>query len=63
MRLDHDMWGWMVEDNICFCLSYRFRQPHAVLALEAGLHCLIEKPFATSTADARAIEGLASAAE
>jgi predicted dehydrogenase len=53
----------MVEDNICFCLSYRFRQPHAVLALEAGLHCLIEKPFATSTADARAIVGLASAAE
>ena len=43
------------------CSPHRLHREHAVMALEVGLHCIIEKPFATSAADAQAIEDLARA--
>lgn len=48
-------------DAVDICSPHRLHREHAMLALEAGLHCLIEKPFTTSTADARAIVDLARA--
>ena len=45
------------------CSPHRLHREHAVMALEVGLHCIIEKPFATSAADAQAIEGLARACD
>jgi predicted dehydrogenase len=48
-------------DAVDICSPHRLHREHAALALEAGLHCLIEKPFATSAADAQAIADLAHA--
>jgi predicted dehydrogenase len=48
-------------EAVDICSPHRLHRAHAMLALEAGLHCVIEKPFATSAADARAIADLARA--
>jgi predicted dehydrogenase len=48
-------------EAVDICSPHRLHHAHAVLALEAGLHCLIEKPFATSAADAQVIADLARA--
>jgi predicted dehydrogenase len=48
-------------EAVDICSPHQLHRKHAVLALEAGLHCLIEKPFSTTAADAQAIADLACA--
>lgn len=42
-------------DAVDICSPHRLHHEHALLVLNAGLHCLIEKPFATTAEAARAI--------
>ncbi|MBL6599440.1 MAG: Gfo/Idh/MocA family oxidoreductase [Alphaproteobacteria bacterium] len=48
-------------DAVDICSPHRLHKDHAMVALRAGLHCLIEKPFATTSKDALAIAAAARA--
>jgi len=50
-------------DAVDICSPHRFHKDHAILALRAGLHCVIEKPFATTARDAEAIAQVARASD
>ena len=50
-------------DAVDICSPHRFHHQHALLALGAGLHCLVEKPFATTGQEALAVVEAARAQE
>ena len=46
-RTMEDMLDVVKLDAVDICSPHMFHADHACKALEAGLHCIIEKPFAT----------------
>jgi predicted dehydrogenase len=49
-------------DAVDICSPHRLHVDHALVALEKGLHCVIEKPMATTAEEAAAIAGAAARA-
>ena len=47
-------------DAVDICSPHRMHSTHACMALKAGLHCIVEKPFATKTIEAKSIASQAT---